>query len=102
MIESTTTYQQAVELTKSNQDLAVFFFDPECHLCAAFIPEVATLLKTMIDQVHIVNTRESPFPPTHVPCVYLYRKDENIPLARVGIGPIEMIENDFKEFFRKI
>lgn len=102
MIESTITYQQAADLTTSNQDLAVFFFDPECHLCAAFIPEIVNLLTPLIDQVHVVNTREAPFPPSHVPCVYLYRKDDKIPLVRLGVGPLETIENDFRKFFRKI
>ena len=102
MIESTTTYQQASLLTKNNQDLAVFFFDPGCHLCAAFIPDSVNLLNTIIDQVHVVNAREAPFPPSQVPCVYLYRKDDVIPLVRVGVAPIEMIENDFRKFFRKV
>jgi hypothetical protein len=102
MIESTITYQQAADLATSNQDLAVFFFDPECHLCADFIPDAVNLLNTLIDQVHVVNARQSPFPPAQLPCVYLYRKNEQVPVVKVGVGPMELVENDFRKFFRKI
>jgi hypothetical protein len=102
MIESTTTYENAACLAKSNQDLAVFFYDPACHLCADFIPEAVKLLTSMIDQVHVVNARQSPFPPAQLPCVYLYRRDEEIPVVKVGVGPIELVENDFRKFFGKI
>lgn len=102
MIESTSTYQQAADLAKSGEDLAVFFFDPACELCAGFIPEASKLLSTIIEQVHIVNARQSPFPPSHLPCAYFYRKGDEVPLVRVGVGPIDVIENDFRKFFRKI
>lgn len=102
MIESTITYQQAAELTKSNQDLAVFFFDPECHFCAEFIPDASNLLKTLIDQVHIINARQSPFPPSHLPCVYLYRQGDEMPAIKVGVGPLDLVENDFRNFYGKI
>lgn len=102
MIESTITYQQAADLAKSKQDLAVFFFDPECNVCADFIPDATKLLSTIIDQVHIVNARQSPFPPSHLPCAYFYRQGDEVPLVRVGVGPIDVIENDFRTFFRKI
>ena len=102
MIESTTTYQQAADLAKSNQDLAVFFFDPECHLCADFIPGAVDVLKTLIDHVHVINAKQSPFPPPNLPCAYFYRKDDSVPLVRVGVGPIELVENDFRKFYGKI
>ena len=102
MIESTTTYENAAELARTNQDLAVFFFDPECHFCAEFIPDAVNLLKPIIDQVHIVNARESPFPPSHLPCAYLYRQGDDVPVVKVGIGPLDLVENDFRKFYGKI
>jgi hypothetical protein len=102
MIEPTLTYQQAADLATSNQDLAIFFFDPECEFCAGFIPDAVNLLKTIIDQVHIVNARQSPFPPAHLPCTYLYRQNHDVPLIKVGVGPMDLVENDFRQFYGKI
>ena len=102
MIESTITYQEAANLAITNQDLAVFFFDPNCEFCAEFIPAAANLLKTIIDQVHIIDARQSPFPPSHLPCVYLYRQSDDIPAIKVGVGPLDLVENDFRKFYGKI
>ena len=102
MIEPTITYQEAADLATTNQNLAVFFFDPECEFCAGFIPDAVNLLKTIIDQVHIVNAKQSPFPPSHLPCVYLYRQNDDLPAIKVGAGPLDLVENDFRKFYGKI